>query len=563
MFRIEQIARDWKEAGSFQAHLNLYGFWDEHCFLTKTGDLGSALRIGGIDYESLDHAGRDYAVRRLEAAFRTLDDKIRLYQILFKHNRPAIPYAEYDSPLVRAAVEQRTAFLRAKADRLYRIELYWVVMVEGRYAKSGLLHALSQLPKTPGAGIRELRTLLSSKQQRTLLYEQIERDRLLLQQKVQSLSGQLNDLTSVELLGAEKTFRLDRRLVNFRPSKIDNAPLRGARALDWQVCDSELEAHRGHLRMDDHFVRVLTLKELPGETRPLLLNGLLDVPANFHVVTEWHPVDNAKSRKEIASRRRHHHNSKTSFVSNLQDRQNSGPQDELVDDSKQAAVMELGGALTAMGMEGKSFGEFTLSVVIYDEDRAKLEHAVTEFQKLFTQHDGLLYEERYNLLNAFFATIPGNKQFNLRKQWALNSNYADLSFLFTVDTGSPWNPHLEQEYIAALETTHGTPYYLNLHSGDVAHTLLLGATGSGKSFTLSFHAAIAPEVRSSDLHLRSRRKLRDVDTSLWGNLPQCRPEESRLHDQSVFARADPREPELSVSVSPRVARGRRPVRAEA
>ena len=48
MFKIEQITKDWKEAGSFQAHINLYGFWDEHCFLTKTGDLGSVLRIGGI-----------------------------------------------------------------------------------------------------------------------------------------------------------------------------------------------------------------------------------------------------------------------------------------------------------------------------------------------------------------------------------------------------------------------------------------------------------------------------------------------------------------------------------
>jgi hypothetical protein len=36
-----------------------------------------------------------------------------------------------------------------------------------------------------------------------------------------------------------------------------------------------------------------------------------------------------------------------------------------------------------------------------------------------------------------------------------------------------------------LESTHGTPYYLNLHSGDVAHTLMLGATGSGKSFAAS------------------------------------------------------------------------------
>jgi type IV secretory pathway VirB4 component len=68
-------------------------------------------------------------------------------------------------------------------------------------------------------------------------------------------------------------------------------------------------------------------------------------------------------------------------------------------------------------MEGKNFGEYTLSVVIYDEDRLKVDSALAEFQKLFTQRDGLLYEERYNLLNTFFATVPGNRQFNLRKQW--------------------------------------------------------------------------------------------------------------------------------------------------
>ena len=487
MFKVEQITKDWKEAGSLQAHINLYGFWDEHAFLTKSGDVGAALRIGGIDYESLDHAGRDYAVKRLEAAFRSLDTKTRLYQILFKHNRPEIAHADYENPLVHAAVEQRAAFLRSKADRLYSIEIFWVVMIDGSYAKTGLLHALSHLPRNPRASATQIKALLAGNQQRTLLYEQIERDRLLLQQKIQSLTGQLSDLMQVELLGAEKTFRLVRRLVNFRPSKIQDARLHGPRFLDWQLCDSELEAHRGYLRLDDDYVRVLTLKEMPSTTHPLLLNGLLDVPANFHVVTEWHPVDSAAARKEINKRRRHYHNSKTSFLSNLQDRQqNAGPRDELVDDSKEAAVAELGDALTALGMEGKSFGECTLSVVIYDEDRLKVEHAIAEFQKLFTTHDGLLYEERYNLLNAFFATVPGNRQFNLRKQWALNSNYADLSFLFTADSGRQWNSHLEREYLAVLETAHATPYYLNLHSGDVAHTLVLGATGSGKSFTLNF-----------------------------------------------------------------------------
>lgn len=487
MLRLKHVTKDWSEAGSLPAQIPFYGFWDEHAFVTKSGDLGSVLRIGGADYESLDHAGRDYIAKRVEAAFRLLTYGMRLYQYFFRHNHASIPQAAYAAPLVRAAVEQRQAFLNAKADRLYSVEMFWVVMVDGSYSKSSLLHALGALPKSPAETLKEITALLSGSQQRRLFVRQIERDRERLAHAVQSLSGQLSDLFEVELLGAETAFRFNRRLVNFCPFKIEHAPLVSMRHLDRQLCDSELEAHRRYLTVDDYYTRVLTLKELPSETWPLLLKGLLDIPANFHVVMEWHPVDNARARKEIAKRRRHHHNSKTSFLSNLQDRNNTAkPGDELVDDSKEAAIAELGAALTAIGIEGHSFGELTLSVVIYDRKRERVERAAVEFQKLFTQHDGLLYEERYNLLNAFFATLPGNRHFNLRKQWALNANLADLSFILTVGSGQLRNGHLDSEYLCALESMHATPYYLNLHCGDVAHTLVLGATGSGKSFALNF-----------------------------------------------------------------------------
>src|ERR1700733_3616533 len=188
MPKIDTITKDWKEAGSFPAQINLYGFWDEHCFLTKTGDLGVVLKIRGIDYESLDHAGRDYAVKRLEAALRSLDDRTRLYQIFAKHNRPKINHAEYDNLLVRAAVDQRADFLQTKSERLYSIEIFWVVMIDGSYKKAGLLHALAQLPKGLGSSLHELRALFSSSKTRHLLREQIERDRLRLEQKTNSFT---------------------------------------------------------------------------------------------------------------------------------------------------------------------------------------------------------------------------------------------------------------------------------------------------------------------------------------------------------------------------------------
>src|SRR5260370_19681357 len=101
-------------------------------------------------------------------------------------------------------------------------------------------------------------------------------------------------------------------------------------------------------------------------------------------------------------------------------------------------------------------------------------------------HDGTLFEERYNLLNAFFATIPGNYHYNLRGLELLNTNSADYSFLFTLHTGEQRNRHLDREYLAILETNHNSPYFLNLHYLDTAHSVVFGRTGSGKSFLLNF-----------------------------------------------------------------------------
>jgi type IV secretion system protein VirB4 len=129
---------------------------------------------------------------------------------------------------------------------------------------------------------------------------------------------------------------------------------------------------------------------------------------------------------------------------------------------------------------------FTGTVAKVGRSKSELEQLVGEFIGIFTNADGSLYVETYNQLNAYFATVPGNYALNLRRLYLLNSNYADLSFLFTILPGEKTNPHLGSEYLAALETDNSTPYFLNLHNGEVAHTLILGMTGSGKSYFCNF-----------------------------------------------------------------------------
>ena len=50
----------------------------------------------------------------------------------------------------------------------------------------------------------------------------------------------------------------------------------------------------------------------------------------------------------------------------------------------------------------------------------------------------------------------------------------------------PKSAHLRAAALAILETGWRTPYHYDLFQGDVGHTLVLGATGAGKSFALNF-----------------------------------------------------------------------------
>jgi type IV secretion system protein VirB4 len=494
MLNLSQVIKPWKEADALSAHINLYGFWTENTFLTKSGDLGMVLSVTGVDYESLDNDEQQYAVKRLESALKSFGEGFHVYQYLFKTNRPEIPFASYDDALIDAAIDQRRQFFESKRDRLYQIELFYVIVLEGARSKTGILPALLRIPRDPQGGIRELKAQFTSDNMKILLRTQIDADLIKLEQRVQNFTRQLADLMPVEVQGQQAQFSFFRRLLNFDDWRIAGKP-QSTQYLDYQVVNSNIEAERDHLRVGDHFVRILTMKEAIAETRPLVLDRLFKIEGNFYVVTEWTPLSMAKARKEVDKRRRHFNMSKSGFVSQMgSDPAKTNQRDVLIDESKQADIENLGECLRALG-DGQTLGDFSLTVVLYSADLQTINQEMGEFTGVFTNADGALFTETYNQLNALFATVPGNYAQNLRKMYLLNSNYADLSFLFTIHPGEKTNPHLRSEYLAVLETDNATPYYLNLHNGEVAHTLILGMTGSGKSFLCNFLLTNAQKYR--------------------------------------------------------------------
>ena len=112
-----------------------------------------------------------------------------------------------------------------------------------------------------------------------MLDREISKGQASLRQKVDSFILQVNDFLPVRLLDKQEAFRVLKQTLNFDPQKIALARLKYDTFLDYYLCESHLECHRGFLRLDDFYVKVLTLKEPSAQSFPLIFERLLEVHA--------------------------------------------------------------------------------------------------------------------------------------------------------------------------------------------------------------------------------------------------------------------------------------------
>ena len=192
MFRLTKARKSYREAGPLNEQINLLGFIDDHVFLTKSGDLGVVLSVSGVDYERLDGNAIDQYTKRLEAAFKILDDQCRIYQYLFKRKDPRIPYCEYADPVVNAAIRNRIAYFKSKAESLYALTIFYVVVLETAQRERYLRRIFSNSSSNDNGNGAEHRRwsdwsdfigLLSSKKQIVLIDDEIRRAQAILIRK--------------------------------------------------------------------------------------------------------------------------------------------------------------------------------------------------------------------------------------------------------------------------------------------------------------------------------------------------------------------------------------------
>ena len=259
------------------------------------------------------------------------------------------------------------------------------------------------------------------------------------------------------------------------------------------------------LRIGNKHFRTVSIDGFPSESYPGILSALPILPCECRWSTRFVFMDKLEAQAACKKFTSNWKQASRGFVSqifgNASGRVN---QDALmmVDDA-QAANLEVQNDTVGLGY-------YTSVVVLCDEDQDKLEEtAKTLVAKVINDLGFSARLESINNEDAFFGTIPGHVDENLRRPPLTTLNLADLMPTSTIWPGEEKCPNnLMTNYAGhALPplmhcVTFGvTPFRLNLHVGDLGHTLILGPTGAGKSVKLC--TLMAQALRYPDMQIFS------------------------------------------------------------
>ena len=241
-------------------------------------------------------------------------------------------------------------------------------------------------------------------------------------------------------------------------------------------------------RLGNRHLAVLSLDGLPQESYPAILRDLDALALEYRFSSRFICLDQYDAAKEINSYRKGWRQQVFRFLDQFFNNPNARANRDallMAEDAETALTEVQGGYVSA--------GYLTTSIVLMHEDQEQLQDWARDLRRTVQTLGFGCRIESINTLEAWLGTHPANSYANLRRPMVNTLNLADLLPLSSVWTGSPVCPcpfyPPNSRPLAVLMTDNSTPFWFNIHAGDLGHTLIFGPTGAGKSTLLAFIAA--------------------------------------------------------------------------
>jgi type IV secretion system protein VirB4 len=241
-------------------------------------------------------------------------------------------------------------------------------------------------------------------------------------------------------------------------------------------------------KIGENFIGVLSIDGFPNESTPGILAALDRLPIRYRWSTRFIFMDPEEAKTHLDAYRRKWMQKQRGFLDQILKTNRSG-----VDQDAVNMTLETEAARTEASSGLVTFGYFTGTVVFLSEKRAQLDESARITRRAIQNLGFGCRIETVNTVEAWLGSIAGHGVHNVRRPLISTRVLADFIPSASVWPGAetcpcPFYPPNSPPLLHAA-TEGATPFRLNLHVGDLGHTLIFGPTGAGKSTLLGLMVA--------------------------------------------------------------------------
>ncbi len=240
-------------------------------------------------------------------------------------------------------------------------------------------------------------------------------------------------------------------------------------------------------KIGDKYISVMSIDGFPQYSFPMMFNFFNSVGIELRFSTRYICLDQYDAEQEIEKYVKGWNQQILGFTDQFMKNQNGK-----VNRNALAMREDAEQAKSSVQMAEVGAGYITSTIVMTHKDSEVLEEQCREIRTALQALGFSSRVETINAVEAYLGSLPGNSFANIRRPLMNTLNLADMLPLSTIYTGLPYNPSPffpENSRPLAVLTTGSTPFWFNLHVGDLGHTLIFGPTGAGKSTLLGLIVA--------------------------------------------------------------------------
>lgn len=258
--------------------------------------------------------------------------------------------------------------------------------------------------------------------------------------------------------------------------------------LDLAVTDTGLD-NSMPMKLGDSYIPIVTVNSFPSNTIPAMFDVINSADCELRWSTRFICYSRETASKRIKDAEKRFHGQRKSIGQNIME---TVGHIESSRENATAGAQESESSLARVECDSGNvgFGDYTSSVMVWDEDLDEAEDKARYIAGLISGCSFTCKEETQNALSAFESMMPGNMYANIRRLFVSTGNLSHVIPISSVWSGLRDNVFFHDICGVGVpnivcSTNYGIPFYLNINTGDVLHQAVLGQTGNGKSTYLA------------------------------------------------------------------------------